>query len=326
MIAITVMISIYGESRSKSELLHWISSLRQHLRAQAKDLFTNGPTWTIAWTFIRNLEKEKPHQAQRQQPKEAPRTSNSPITPRVSIPKDGSANKRKNSTDNTTSRKRSKGLATTPRAEIRGQNLQPDLYATTDANPIQQFGASGFFADVQSATRRETRSATPDSVLGDSEAVIETIDHATDESLRFRASSNGTPRSLRDNLLARKAESEETMSIAPMVLSPHTAPIASLVPPESNDFESSTPKQSIAARKQNGHLHSLTPPTQRTMQPTEGGEAINMAKQASTENEVDSLEPDFDYDITYNRTNTPRRENPLALLLMERKAAREQRE
>lgn len=56
MIAIAVLISHYGESRSNELLVGDIRLFRQELRRQHHDLLMNSNTWRTIWNFIDNLE------------------------------------------------------------------------------------------------------------------------------------------------------------------------------------------------------------------------------------------------------------------------------
>ncbi|KAI4695092.1 uncharacterized protein J4E84_001717 [Alternaria hordeiaustralica] len=56
MVAVTVLISMYSETRNNELLLGDIRALREAFREHFKDLRLSAPMWKFAWDFIENLE------------------------------------------------------------------------------------------------------------------------------------------------------------------------------------------------------------------------------------------------------------------------------
>jgi hypothetical protein len=86
MVAVTVLISTHFETRSNDTLLQDIRSLRENLRENFSDLRMNSYTWKAIWSFVDNLEKNRPAVgdnsiADREVPSSgpAPRTALAPV-------------------------------------------------------------------------------------------------------------------------------------------------------------------------------------------------------------------------------------------------------
>ncbi|KAG9185179.1 hypothetical protein G6011_07723 [Alternaria panax] len=56
MVAVTILISLYSETRNNELLLGDIRALREALREHFKDLRLNGTVWKFVWDFVENLE------------------------------------------------------------------------------------------------------------------------------------------------------------------------------------------------------------------------------------------------------------------------------
>jgi hypothetical protein len=57
MVAVTVLISMYSETRNNQLLLGDITALREALREHFTDIRMNVPTWKFIWEFIDDLEQ-----------------------------------------------------------------------------------------------------------------------------------------------------------------------------------------------------------------------------------------------------------------------------
>lgn len=60
MVAVTVLISVYMETRSHRLLLEDVQTLRTTLRTNFDSLFNNSYMWKSVWSFIDNLDKSRP--------------------------------------------------------------------------------------------------------------------------------------------------------------------------------------------------------------------------------------------------------------------------
>lgn len=93
MIAVTVLISVHIETRKNMLLLEDIRSLRDNLRENFSDLRINGYVWKAVWSFIDNLDKNRPVSDDDMASHDVPSTAQAPPSRSAPIPVKAGAKK-----------------------------------------------------------------------------------------------------------------------------------------------------------------------------------------------------------------------------------------